>query len=178
MKSERIASISSSFSELQHQHQLLLSAVAGTPFDPSLTDEESVEATKRGFERNTSSPGLVDVCTQTTNTAFALCAQCNDTQSVLVDSAHLVSRFCKKSALNSNFDAYDWNGLLKVGGLNAANWYQALQSDMAALDGKNSLLLKNIEELAVEKSELEENVTTLKSQIEALSTRLNSVKVR
>lgn len=124
------------------------------------------------------SPGVTDACIQTTDTAFALCAQCSETQLALVDSARLISGLCDRSMLKSKFSSYNWDSLMKIGRLDVANWYEALQTDAAALDEKSCLLLESIKELNSERDELEESSRMFKSKIQALEIQLDSLKVR
>lgn len=122
-------------------------------------------------------PGRANACIQTTDTAFALCAQCVDTQLALVESARLICGLCNRSKLNSKFSSYDWDSLMKIGRLDVAKWYEALQSDAAALDEQKYVLLRSIEELNSERDRLEESCHGFKNKMQALETQLNSLKV-
>ncbi len=133
------------------------------------------------LEASTSLPEVVDVCIQTTDTAFALCAQCTDTQLAMVDSAHRIARLCKRNKLESTFSSYDWDALLKIGRLDVTNWHTALQADASALDENSCILLKHIEELNMEvnmeRDKLEESSRNFKDKIQSLEMQLNSLKV-
>lgn len=176
MKTEQVASLNSSLCELKQQHKLLLSAVAGTPFDPTeTTDREESEA--NSLAPVSEAPNVTDACIQTTDTAFALCAQCTETQSALVDSAKLISILSDRNLLKSKFSSCDWDTLMKIGRLDVANWYEALQTDVAALDERSCLLMKSIEDLNLERDQLEESSQGFISEIQALEMQLGSLKV-
>lgn len=120
----------------------------------------------------------MDVCTQTTDTAFALCAQCSATQLGLIESARLVSGLCEGLYLDSRFLSYNWNALAKIGGLEIADWCEALRIDVRALDKTSRSLLDRIEALTSERDKLNEDVSQLKGDAKALDVQLNSIKVR
>lgn len=120
---------------------------------------------------------VTDACIQTTDTAFALCAQCTETQLALVNSARLISGLCDRNKLGSKFSSYDWDALVKIGRLDVGNWWEALQTDAAALDENTHLLLKSIEELISERDELQESSHKFRNRIQSLEMQLNSLKV-
>ena len=65
----------------------------------------------------------VSVSTQTTETAFALCARCSETQNCLVSIADRVSAVCSRhTQLKPALAATDWESLAKVGGLELGEW--------------------------------------------------------
>lgn len=122
-------------------------------------------------------PEVTTISTQTTDTAFALCAQCSDTQLALVDSAYLITDLCNRHTLKPRFSAYNWKSLAKTGGLNIASWCSALRSDVAALDNSTRTILLKTDELTTEKSDLEKRVLRLKSKNQILDVQLASLKV-
>ena len=175
-KTNQIDSLNSSLFELQQQYKQLLLAVAGTPFDPTQNSDQDI-ANLMGTNTD-ALPKSTDACVQTTDTAFALCAQCNETQLALVDSAQLISRLCDRNLLKSKFSSCDWNTQMKVGRLDVANWYGALQADVASLDERSCLLMRSVEDLNLERDKLEEGSQKLKNKMHALEMQLNSLKVR
>lgn len=158
---------------------MLLSAVAGTPFDPLQTEnhEDSRLSESASLVAMAEPPGVTDACIQTTDTAFALCAQCFETQHALVDSARLISGLCDRNKLKSKFASCNWDSLTKIGRLDVANWYEALQTDVAALNENSCLLLKSIKELNSEREGFEESSHRLQNKIQALEIQLNSQTV-
>lgn len=122
-------------------------------------------------------PEVATISTQTTDTAFALCAQCSDTQLALVNSAHLITGLCKRHTLKPRFSAYNWKSLAMTGGIDIASWCAALRTDVAALDDSTRSLLQKTEALTIEKNELEKRVIRLKSKNQTLDVQLTSLKV-
>lgn len=122
-------------------------------------------------------PVMSDVCTQTTDTAFALCAQCSTTQLGLMESAQLVTGLCERCDLKSKFSSYDWESLVKVGGLEIANWCESMRMDVEALDEKNCFLVETVEELTSERDRLDNYVHQLENRIKSVDVQLTSLKV-
>lgn len=177
MQTEQVASLNSSFCELKRQHELLLSAVAGTPFDPIESSVDQEDSKASSLPPVSEAPKVTDACIQTTDTAFALCAQCTETQLALVDSAQLISRLCDRNMLKSKFFSCDWDTLMKIGRLDVAIWCESLRTDVAALDERSCLLMKSIEDLNLERDKLEESSQTFINKIQDLEIQLTSLKV-
>ena len=126
---------------------------------------------------STKAPETNEICTQTTETAFMLCAQCSITQAALVDSADLISGLCKASNLRSMFAIYDWNTLVKRGGIEIIKWCDSLKVDTSALKGNIIALVDKLEVLTSDKEKLKNQVAHLKEKNQSLDNHLNAVKV-
>jgi hypothetical protein len=150
--------------------------VAGTPYDPAQNDDKNNSGVSE-LVSTSKLAGFTDACVQTTDTAFALCAQCTEIQFTLVDSAQLVSRLCDRNMIESRFSCYDWNTLLNVGRLDIGSWFEALQTDSAALDERCCVLMRSVENLNLERDKLEESSQIFINRIQALEKELNSLKV-
>lgn len=183
-ESKQVASLESSFSKLQQEHQSLqasLQSDMATP-DSALNkqQENSDESCSQPLMRNLlylRAPEVVDVSTQTTDTAFALCAQCSATQLGLVESAQLMAELCERHGLQSSFSSCDWSALEKVGGLEVGKWCQAVEIDVGALDKAICSLSERVKALSLERDELCENVHQLEVNSLALNSQLEALKV-
>ncbi len=116
---------------------------------------------------------IVSVSTQTTDTAFALCARCSATQTTLVSAASLVTELCHRHKLKSHFSSCDWNALAKVGGIELKKWLESFQIDMKSLEMDKYLL----EDVTSERDQLVENECLLKSEVEKLQTHIETLEV-
>ena len=120
---------------------------------------------------------MISVWTQTTDTAFALCARCSATQQTLADAAHLVTSMCEKHKLESNFSSCDWVALAKLGGMELSKWTKALQKSLEALDKNTCHLQDKIEGLASERDLLQEIVQESQALKSQMTDQVNSLKV-
>lgn len=116
--------------------------------------------------------GGVSVSTQTTETAFALCARCSETQNCLVSIASSVSQLCTDCERGSSLAGTDWSALAGVGGLVVAEWKEALENDVVTLDGCNRELKEKCRQLDSELCEHRETIEDLKAESRHLSSEL------
>ena len=147
------------------------------------TDNSSGDGEKQtsGGEAVFVSKGFVletrSVHTQTTETAFALCVRCSDTQNTLVDIAQSVSAICSKHNQRSSLSETDWESLAKVEGLDIKKWSTCFESDLNCFDSYTCCLKETGEELMREQSNDREVIGKLKSEIDTLSSQIDSLQV-
>ena len=183
MKSKQIISLESSFSELQQECQSLQSKLqqssAVTPASSTTKQSQlSSEPFTAAGAFHSRSPELVSSHTQTTDTAFVLCAQCSATQQGLLQSARLVTGLCERHNLKSRFSLCDLPALEQMGGLEVANWCEAIQIDVRALDESSRTLLERVEALSQERDQLTQTIQQLQNNSRSLDAQLTSLKVR
>ncbi len=118
----------------------------------------------------------VNASTQTTETAFALCARCSETQNSLVGIASSISKLCTEFERESFLADTDWSSLAKVGGVVAAEWERALRKDLETLSGCNHELTHRCRQLTSEISDQWETIRVLDSGSKLLSSELNTLK--
>lgn len=119
-----------------------------------------------------------EICTQTTETAFMLCAHCSTIQSALVNTASQVTGLCGAHSLRSRFAIYDWEALVKKGGIDIVTWSDSLRVDMVALEDEANSLIGKVEGLTSERDKLKKQVALLKEKNQSLDIHINALKVR
>lgn len=158
-----------------------LSAVSSIPIGE---ERCKVDKSSNSMLHHRPPPG-VSVSTQTTDTAFALCARCAETHTSLVSIAASLSGLCSKHQLVSTLATTDWETLASVGGLELNKWEGALERDLASVDSYCDNLANRIEslssELAIEREtigKLEEESKLLSSQIDSLQESIEQMQRR
>ena len=127
---------------------------------------------------NTSRRNGVSVSTQTTETAFALCARCSETQNCLVSIADRVSAVCSRHAREKkpSLAATDWASLARVGGLEIGEWERALHDDLSTIDGYCCKLEESCTRLALQIDTQKETIESLHSEARVLTSQINSLR--
>ena len=117
------------------------------------------------------------VSTQTTDTAFALCARCSQTQDTLISVASSVSMLCHEQGLTSSMAKVDWEGLAKVGGLELGKWNGNLKIDLSSIGEHCCRLKETITELELERDRHKKLVSQLEGEIKQLSHQMDILQV-
>ena len=147
--------------------------------------EESPKSTIQSGAREGLKCGATGVSTwtQTTETAFALCARCSDTQDCLVSIAASISDLCSKHRLCSALASTDWRDLARVGGLELSTWEGAFRKDVDSIEGYCSQLEARADKLACESdahreetARIEAESTSLRSQIHSLQSAMHEIR--
>lgn len=147
--------------------------------------EESPKSTIQSGAREGLKCGATGVSTwtQTTETAFALCARCSDTQDCLVSIAASISDLCSKHRLCSALASTDWRDLARVGGLELSTWEGAFRKDVDSIEGYCSQLEARADKLACESdahreetARIEAESTSLRSQIHSLQSAMHEIQ--
>ena len=115
--------------------------------------------------------------TQTTDTAFALCARCSRTQETLVSVASSVSVLCHEEGLASTLAKVDWEALAKVGGMELGKWNGSLKTDLSSIGEHCYRLKETIAELELERDTHKTTVGQLESEIQQLSNQMDTLQV-
>ena len=115
--------------------------------------------------------------TQTTDTAFALCARCSQTQDTLIGAAGSVSRLCHEEGLVAELAKVDWEALAKVGGMELGKWNGNLKSDLCSIGEHCCRLKQSVAELGLERDAHKKTVGQLESEIQQLSNQLDALQV-
>ena len=140
-------------------------------------DAIQTNETKNNLASSTSVLGAHSVHTQTTETAFALCVRCSDTQDSLVNIAQSVSTVCSKHNQKSSLSQTDWEALAKVEGLDIKKWSSCLESDLSCLESYTGHLEETVEKLKIEQSDDREIIGNLENEIDTLSSQIDSLRV-
>ena len=115
--------------------------------------------------------------TQTTDTAFALCVRCSQTQETLVSVASSVSLLCHEEGVTSNLAKVDWEALAKVGGMELGKWNGNLKTDLCSIGEHCCRLKETIAELELERDAHKKTVGQLESEIQQLSQQMDTLQV-
>lgn len=121
-------------------------------------------------------PTGVSTWTQTTETAFALCARCSDTQDCLVSIAASISDLCSKHHLCSALASTDWRDLARVGGLELSTWEGAFRKDVNNIEGYCSQLEGRAEKLALESDARREETARIEAESNSLRSQIHSLQ--
>lgn len=122
-------------------------------------------------------PKCSHVSTQTTVTAFALCAKCSESHSILVNAANSLVSVVSKHGQKSIMSSTDWSAMAEVGGLELEGWMKAFDSDLGSLDAFCEKQEERISKLAGERDLLRETVGKLESESQSLGTQIESLQV-
>jgi hypothetical protein len=117
------------------------------------------------------------VSTQTTDTAFALCARCSQTQETLVGVASSVSVLCHEEGLASGLAKVDWEALAKIGGMELGKWNGNLNTDLGSIGEHCCRLKRTIVELELERDTHKRTVGQLESEVQQLSVQMDTLQV-
>ena len=120
---------------------------------------------------------MTTVSTQTTDTAFALCTRCSQTQETLISVASSVSVLCHEEGLASGLAKVDWEALAKIGGMELGKWNGNLNADLCSI-GKHCCRLKQtVVELELERDAHKQTVGQLEREIQQLSNQMDTLQV-
>lgn len=115
--------------------------------------------------------------TQTTVTAFALCARCSQTQETLISVASSVSVLCHEEGLESSLAKVDWEALAKIGGMELGKWNGNLKTDLCSIGEHCCRLKEAIAELELERDAHKRTVGQLEREIQQLSNQMDTLQV-
>ena len=115
--------------------------------------------------------------TQTTDTAFALCARCSQTQKTLIRVASSVSVLCHEEGLASGLAKVDWEALAKIGGMELGKWNGNLNTDLCSIGEHCCRLKQMVVELELEQDAYKQTVGQLESEIQQLSNQMDTLQV-
>ena len=119
----------------------------------------------------------VSVSTQTTETAFALCIRCSETQDTFIDVADSMASLCREQELQSSLAGTDWKALAEVDGLDISLWRKHWKTDICCISEHCSRLRGTIGELERERDTHKMMVGKLESEIEQLSCQMDRLQV-
>ena len=141
-------------------------------------EEESPNSTIQSGVRDSlkCAPTGVSTWTQTTETAFALCARCSDTQDCLVSIAASISDLCSKHRLCSASGNTDWRALARVGGLELTTWERAFRKDVDSIKGYCSQLESRADKLALESDAHREETARIEAESKSLQSQIHSLQ--
>ena len=121
---------------------------------------------------------VATVSTQTTDTAFALCARCSQTQETLISVASSVSVLCHEEGLASGLAKVDWEALAKIGGMELGKWNGNLNTDLCSIGEHCCRLKQTVVELELERDAHKQTVGQLESEIQQLSNQMDTLQVQ
>lgn len=148
--------------------------VSSVPFG-----EEPDATTQSGsseYMRGKTTPKRESTSTQTTETAFALCARCSETQDTLVSIAASVSSICSKHRLGSALADTDWRALANVGGLELTHWEGAFRNDLNSIEDYCCQLKGRADRLASESNMHREATARIELESKSLSSQIHSLQ--
>ena len=120
---------------------------------------------------------LLSTSTQTTDTAFALCAQCSNTQQMLIEVADLMATLCHEQEEKSSMAKVDWQALAKVDGLEVSKWRRCLKTDLRSVSELCRRLRERVGGLELECDTHKSVVGKLENEMEQLSTQMDALQV-
>ena len=157
------------------------SSVFHNPLDPPLTETspllEVPLSVQKIHDLNTTQSRCCHVSTQTTVTAFALCARCSDTHAVLVNAANSVVSVFSKHGQKSIMASTNWSAMAEVGGLVLEGWKGSFDSDLNGLDVYCQKQQERISRLVSERELLQETVGKMESELQLLGSQIESLQV-
>ena len=116
-------------------------------------------------------PSCTSVCTQTTDTAFALCVRCSSTHTTLMSAAAMIQGVCCSLHLPSLSSDTDWKREAELGVLNHRQWAEAMDTDLKRIEAHS---LEQEEELV----RLRDQLTQQKSHEEILRSDLSQLSLK
>ena len=138
--------------------------------------DSTTQSSSSEYVCSKAAPVGMNASTQTTETAFALCARCSETQDSLVSIAASVSGICSKHHLGSALADTDWRALARVGGLELKHWEGALGEDLSSIGDYCCQLENRADQLASESSMHREATARIELESKSLSSQIHSLQ--
>ena len=119
----------------------------------------------------------VSTSTQTTDTAFALCVRCSNTQQTLIEVAGSIATLCHEQNEKSSMAEVDWLALAKVDGLELGKWRECLKTDLCSVSELCRRLKEKVRGLELECDTHKLMIGKLENEMEQLSTQMDTLQV-